>query len=104
MLCVPFTDGALKGHFGRVELKQPPLSVAVKVLCLQHIREVECGLIQECEVSIIVRCIVVIHVLHLLVHYIYKTYFSRPKLHFLYIDRDHLSVPVRHHPCTPMCA
>ena len=83
MLCLPFTDGALKGHFGRVELKQPPLSVAVKVLYLQHIQEVDCGLIQECKVSIhiIVRCIVVILCLASLGPR--KTYFTMPKLHFL---------------------
>ena len=28
----------------------PPLSVAVKLLCLQHVREVECFNIQSCEV------------------------------------------------------
>ena len=55
LLCLPFTDGALKGHFGKVLLQKPPLSVAVKVLCLQHVREVECQLIQRCEVSISVR-------------------------------------------------
>ena len=49
LLCLPFTDGALKGHFGKVDLKFPPLSVAVKLLCLQHVREVECEEIQECE-------------------------------------------------------
>ena len=56
LLCLPFTDGALKGHFGKVELQYPPLSVAVKLLCLQHVRKVECWGIQECEVSISVRC------------------------------------------------
>ena len=56
LLCLPFTDGALKGHFGKVYLLGPPLSVAVKLLCLQHVREVECEVIQECEVSISVRC------------------------------------------------
>ena len=56
LLYLPFTDGALKGHFGKVELWDPPLSVAVKVLCLQHVREVECWRIQGCEVSISVRC------------------------------------------------
>ena len=39
---IPFTDGALKGHFGKVKLQFSPLNVAVKVLCLQHVREVEC--------------------------------------------------------------
>ena len=53
---LPFTDGALKGHFGKVELEWPPLSVAVKVLCLQHVREVVCGGIRECKVGISVRC------------------------------------------------
>ena len=57
LLCLPFTDCALKGHFGKVELLFPPLSVAVKLLCLQHVRKVECQLIQGCEVSISVRCI-----------------------------------------------
>ena len=56
LLCLPFTDGALKGHFGRVHLISPPLSVAVKLLCLQHVREVECFRIKGCEVSISVRC------------------------------------------------
>ena len=53
---LPFTDGALKGHFGKVHLEWPPLSVVVKVLCLQHVREVKCEYIQGCEVSISVRC------------------------------------------------
>ena len=56
LLCLPFTDSALKGHFGKVDLWYPPLSVAVKVLCLQHVREVVCEGIQGCEVSISVRC------------------------------------------------
>ena len=57
LLCLPFTDGALKGHFGKVHLWYPPLNVAVKLLCFQHVREVECEGIQECdEVSISVRC------------------------------------------------
>ena len=56
LLCLPFTNGALKGHFGKVHLEDPPLSVVVKVLCLQHVREVECEGIQGCEVSISVRC------------------------------------------------
>ena len=55
LLCLPFTDGALKGHFGKVYLLGPPHSVAVKLLCLQHVREVECFGIQGCEVSS-VRC------------------------------------------------
>ena len=56
LLYLPFTDGALKGHFGKVLLQKPPVSVAVKVLYLQHVREVECQFIQGCEVSISVRC------------------------------------------------
>ena len=56
LLCLPFTDAALKGHFGKVDLSDPPLSVAVKLLCLQHVREVVCMGIQGCEVSISVRC------------------------------------------------
>ena len=57
LLCLPFTDGALKGHFGKVHLFSPPLSVVVKLLCLQHVREVECQFIRGCEVSISVGCI-----------------------------------------------
>ena len=56
LLCLLFTDVALKGHFGKVRLVGPPLSVAVKLLRLQHVREVECWKIQGCEVSISVRC------------------------------------------------
>ena len=56
LLCLPFTGGTLKGHFGKVDLWGPPLSVAVKLLCLQHVQEVECEEIQGCEVSISVRC------------------------------------------------
>ena len=56
LLCLHFTDGALKGHFGKVNLKFPPLSVAVKLLYLQHVREVECEGLWHCEVSISVRC------------------------------------------------
>ena len=55
VLCLPFTDGALKGHFGKMYLEDPPLSVAVKLLCLHHVCEVECCEIQGCEVSIGVR-------------------------------------------------
>ena len=55
LLCLPFTDGALKGHLVKVYLEPPPLSVAVKLLCLQHVREVECGDIRDCEVSSSVR-------------------------------------------------
>ena len=57
LLCLPFTDGALKGHFGKVDLGAPPLSVAVKLLCLQHVQEVECTEISDCEVSSSVRCV-----------------------------------------------
>ena len=56
LLCLPFTDGALKGHFGKVHFERPPLSVAVKVLCLQHAQKVVCAGIQDCKVSISVRC------------------------------------------------
>ena len=56
LLCLPFTDGALKGPFDKVHLLIPPLSVAVKLLCLQHVRKVECSGIRGCEVSITVRC------------------------------------------------
>ena len=55
LFCLPFTDGALKGHFGKVLLGGSPLSVAVKLLCLQQVREVECWEVQGCEVSISVR-------------------------------------------------
>ena len=54
LLCLPFTDGALKGHFGTVDLEWPPLSTVVKLLCLQHVTEIECVNI-ECEVSFSVR-------------------------------------------------
>ena len=57
LFCLPFTDGALKGHFGEVMLDAPPLSVAVKLLCLQHVREVHCQSMRGCEVSISLRCI-----------------------------------------------
>ena len=56
LLCLPFTDGAFKGHFGKVCLMRPPLSTVVKLLCLQHVIKVECVDIQGCEVSISVRC------------------------------------------------
>ena len=89
LLCLPFTDGALKGHFGNVRLVRPPLSVAVKLLCLQHVREVLCHAIQKCEVSISVRCnddscLASLDPV--------RTYFTIPTLCF------HLSSPVRHHP------
>ena len=51
LLCLPFTNGALKGHFGKVRLLGPPLSVAVKLLYLQHVREVKVEAISYCEVS-----------------------------------------------------
>ncbi len=54
LLCLPFTDGALKGQFGKVRLVWPPLSVVVKLLCLQHVREV-CLEIRGWEVSVSVR-------------------------------------------------
>ena len=56
LLCLPFTDGALKGHFDMVYLEDPPLSVAVKLLCLQHVCKAECRGIQGCEVSIGMKC------------------------------------------------
>ena len=56
LLCLPFTDGAFKGHFGKVYLERPPLSTVVKLLCLKHVTEVECVSIQICEVSVSVRC------------------------------------------------
>ena len=55
LLCLPFTDGALKGHFGMVHLYAPPLSTIVKLLCLQHVTEIKCVNIQSCEVSFSVR-------------------------------------------------
>ena len=56
LLCLPITDGAFKGHFGKLYLQGPPLSTVVKLLCLQHVTEIECEDIQGCEVSISVRC------------------------------------------------
>ena len=55
LLCLSFTDGALKGHFGRVDLEWPPLSTVVKLLCLQHVTEIVYEDILECEVSFSVR-------------------------------------------------
>ena len=55
LLCLPFSDGALKGHFGKVHLEWPPLSTVVKLLCLQHVTEIECVNILECEVSFSVK-------------------------------------------------
>ena len=55
LLCLPFTDDVLKGHFGKVYLETTPLSTVVKLLCLQHVTEVECSDILRCEVSISVR-------------------------------------------------
>ena len=57
LLCLPFTDGAFKGHFGKVYLKEPPLSTVVKLLCLEHVTDIECEDIQRCEVGINVRCL-----------------------------------------------
>ena len=54
ILCLPFIVGTLKGHFGKVHLENPPLSTVVKLLCLQHVTEIEC-VIHECEVSFSVR-------------------------------------------------
>ena len=56
LLCLPFTGGALKGHFSKVQLEYPSLSVVVKLLCLQHVREVDCREIHGCEVSISEKC------------------------------------------------
>ena len=39
LLCLAFTDGPLKGQFGKVFLASPPLSVVMTVLCLQHDKE-----------------------------------------------------------------
>ena len=55
LMCLPFTDGALQGHFVKVHLWHPPLSVVVKLLCLQHVQEMECEGIQVCDVNISVR-------------------------------------------------
>ena len=55
LFCLPFADGALKGYFGKVDLFQPPLSTVVKLLCLQHVTEIECKHIQGCEVSFTMR-------------------------------------------------
>ena len=78
LLCLPFTDGALKGNFGKVHLAGPPLSVAVKLLCLQHVREVACE-IQGCEVSSVRRnddsCLASLDSV--------RTYFTIPTLCFL---------------------
>ena len=49
LLCFPFTDGAFKGHFGKVHLKGPPFSTVMKLLCLQHVMEIEC---RDIETSI----------------------------------------------------
>ena len=56
LLCLPFTDGALKGHFGMVNLSEPPLSTVVKLLCLQHVTEIKCYNIEGCEVNFSMRC------------------------------------------------
>ena len=86
LLCLSFTDGALKGHFGKVHLEKPPLSVAVK-LCFQHVREVKCVGIQGCEVSMSVRynddsCLVSLDPV--------RTYFTIPTLCFLESIHPHL--------------
>ena len=87
LLCLPFTDDALKGHFGKVYLLGPPLSVAVKLLCLQHVREVVCVDIQGCEVNISVRrnddsCLASLDSV--------RTYFTIPTLYFLETIYPHL--------------
>ena len=88
LLCLPFTDGALKGHFGKVRLVGPPLSVVVKLLCLQHVRVVECVKRQGCdEVSISVRrnddsCLASFDSV--------RTYFTSPTLCFLETIYPHL--------------
>ena len=97
LFCLPFTDGALKGHFGKVLLAGPPLSVAVKLLCLQHVREVACQEIQGCEVSISVRynddsCLASLDPV--------RTYFTIPMLCFLETIYPHL---YKTSP-TPICA
>ena len=45
LLCLPFTDGALKGRFGMVHLEWPPLNTVVKLLCLQQVTEIVCDYI-----------------------------------------------------------
>ena len=55
LVCLSFIDGALKGHFGKVYLVGPPLGTVVKLLCLQHVTEIDCAAILECEVSFSVR-------------------------------------------------
>ena len=94
LLCLPFTDGALKGHFGKVELEFPSLSVAVKVLCLQRVREVVCWRTQGCEVSISVRCNDDSRLASLDP---IRTYFTILTLYFL---GDHQSLDIAH---TNMC-
>ena len=56
LLHLPITDGAFKGHFGKVYLEYPPLSTVVKLLCLQRVTEIECQRIKECEVSTTISC------------------------------------------------
>ena len=90
LLCLHFTDGALKGHFGKVQLEEPPLSVAVKVLCLQHVREVVWRPIQECEVSISVRCNDDSRLASLVP---IRTLFT---IHTLYFLGDHPSLDIAH--------
>ena len=67
MLCMfHFTDGALSGSFGKVHLERPPAHAAVKALCLQHVQEIECCCIQNCEVGSSLRWgYVRLHVWHL---------------------------------------
>ena len=94
LLCLPFTDGALKGHFGEVCLMDPPLSVAVKLLCLQHVREVACEEIQGCEVSISVRynddsCLASLDSVYVY-ELLYKNYFTTATLCFLESIYPHL--------------
>ena len=55
LLCLLFTEDTLKEHFGKVYLFRPPLSTAVKLLCLQHVTEIKCVGIQGFEVSFSVR-------------------------------------------------
>ena len=53
---LPFTDGVFKGHFSKVYLKISPLSIVMKLLCLEHVTEIECNdMQQKHKVSISVR-------------------------------------------------
>ena len=60
LLCLPFADDPLKGQFDKVFLASPPLSVVMMVLCLKHVREFDLWQIQGCEVSISVRCMMIL--------------------------------------------